>query len=131
MSGLIKIDLPKPLSTNRLFKNKAKGRACTEAYNAWKWHALAAIQAQKPIAKPTGPVRIFYEVGEVGVSAKMDGDNCFKCLTDALVDNGILPDDSREFIRSVGMEWVLGKEGVTAHISPADLVEIPIRGIIT
>ncbi len=125
------IQLPKPISTNRLFRNKAKGRVCTQEYNTWKWHALAAIQEQKPISIPNGPVRILFAVGEVGLGANMDGDNCIKCLLDALVDNKILPDDSRKYVRGVGMEWVEGKEGVTAHIMPAEpLAPIEHRGTI-
>lgn len=129
------IDLPKPISTNRLFKNKARGRACTEAYQTWKWHAKAAIQDQKPIAKPNGPVRILFAVGEVGLRKEMDGDNCLKCLLDALVDNGIIPDDNRQHVRGVGMEWVAGKEGATAHImaadAPQDFTAIPLVGAVS
>lgn len=117
---MIKINLPKPISTNRLYKNKRAGRACTEEYNTWKWHAKAMIQDQKPIQKPNGPVRVLYAVGEVGLRKDMDWDNCVKCLQDALVDNGILADDNRNIIRSGGVEWVEGKEGATAYIMPAD-----------
>ena len=120
MNAMIKIDLPKPISTNRLFKNKRSGRACTEAYNTWRWHASAMLQDQKPLPKPNGPVRIMFAVGEVGLRADMDGDNCLKCLLDALVDGGVLSDDNRKIVRGVGMEWVEGKEGATAHITMAD-----------
>jgi len=132
---ILTIDLPKPISTNRLFKNKARGRARTEAYNTWRWHAKAAIQKQKPFAKPNGPVRILFTVGEIGLRADMDGDNCLKCLIDALVDNGVLADDKRTIVRGVGMEWVEGKEGATAHITAADgaswLVDVPIVGSVS
>lgn len=115
----IKIDLPKPISTNRLFKNKRQGRSCTEEYNAWKWHAKAMLMEQRP-PKAQGPVRILYAVGENGLRFDMDGDNCLKCLTDALVDHGVIPDDKREHVRGVGMEWVKGKEGVTAYLVGAE-----------
>ncbi len=133
---LISIDLPKPISTNRLFKNKAKGRACTEAYNTWKLHAKAAIQSQKPFTKPSGPVRLLFAVGEVGLRKDMDGDNCLKCLIDALVDAQIIPDDKREHVRGVGMEWVPGKAGATAYIAPAEalppfVADVPIVGSIS
>lgn len=120
---MISIELPRPISTNSLFKNKASGRSCTERYMTWKWHAKAAIQRQKPIPKPNGPVRILFAVGEVGIRKNMDGDNTLKCLLDALVDNGILEDDKRTIVRGVGMEWVEGKEGVTAHIMGAQEAE--------
>lgn len=129
---MIKIDLPKPISTNRLFRNKRRGRACTEEYNTWKWHAKALIQRQKPLPKLNGPVRILFAVGEVGLRKDMDWDNCVKCLQDALVDNGVIPDDKRSVVRSGGVEWVPGKEGATAYISAADspLAEIELRGTI-
>lgn len=129
------IDLPKPLSTNRLFRNKGRGRVCTQEYNTWKWHAMERISKQKPIPKPNGPVRILFAVGETGLRSNIDGDNCLKCLLDALVDNGILTDDSRKYVRGVGMEWVEGKEGATAHIMPAgapfDFGALPVRGVIS
>lgn len=115
----ITVNLPKPISTNRLFKNKRSGRVCTEEYNTWKWHAKAMLQKQKPFPKIEGPVRILFAVGEVGLRSTMDWDNCIKCLQDALVDAGIIPDDNRSVVRSGGVEWVEGKEGVTAYISPA------------
>lgn len=117
------IDLPKPISTNRLFKNKRRGRVCTEAYNTWKWQARALIQDQKPIGKPNGPVRLMFAVGETGMRKDMDGDNCLKCLIDALVEAQIIPDDNRQHVRGVGMEWVKGKEGVTAYITAAEVSE--------
>jgi hypothetical protein len=62
----------------------------------------------------------------------MDGDNTMKCLLDALVDNKVLPDDSRQYVRSVGMEWIEGKEGATAYISPAGLpTHLEVSGAIS
>lgn len=118
---MLLLHLPKPISTNRLFINKRAGRACTNEYNTWKWHARALLQQQKPFAKPNGPVRILFAVGEIGLRKDMDGDNCLKCLLDALVENDVLTDDKRTHVRGVGMEWVEGKEGATAHINSADL----------
>ena len=129
---MLALELPKPISTNSLFKNKARGRARTERYNTWLWHAKAALQKQKPIAKPNGPVRILFAVGEKGLRKDMDGDNCLKCLLDALVENGVLTDDNRQIVRGVGMEWIEGKEGVTAYISAADAAtEVELRGAIS
>jgi Holliday junction resolvase RusA-like endonuclease len=115
----LSLNLPKPISANRLFANKARGRRCTEAYSAWKWQAKAMLQSQKPFDNIDGPVRILFAVGEVGLRKDMDGDNTLKCMLDALVDCGVLLDDKRGIVRSVGMVWVIGKEGATAHISPA------------
>ena len=128
---MIRINLPKPISTNQLFKNKRRGRACTERYNTWKWHAMAMIREQKP-PKPNGKVRLRFLVGEKGIRADADGDNMIKCLQDALVDNGILADDKRTIVRAVGMEWVEGMEGAQAVIEPvlSDNM-VPIEGQIS
>lgn len=134
---MISIDLPKPLSTNNLYANvRGKGRVKSKAYCTWQWHAKAAIQSQKPFARPNGPVRLLFAVGELGLRKDMDGDNCLKCLIDALVDAQIIPDDKREHVRSVGMEWVPGKEGATAYIAPAEalspfVADVPIVGSIS
>lgn len=132
---MINIDLPRPISTNSLFANvRGKGRIKSQRYNTWLWHAKAQIQKQKPIAKPNGPVRVLITVGTKGVRKDMDGDNCLKAYLDALVSNGILADDNREIIRGVGMEWVEGKEGATAHITAADgldTVSLPVAAVIS
>lgn len=117
---MIVLDLPRPISTNRLFRNKAKGRVRTEEYNTWMWQAAATLAKQKPLPKIGGPVCIIYQVGEIGLRASMDGDNCLKCLTDALVSNGVIPDDNRTHVRAIGMEWVPGVEGARAFIRPAN-----------
>jgi Holliday junction resolvase RusA-like endonuclease len=124
----LSLNLPKPISTNRLFYNKKNGgRGCTSSYNSWKWSAKEMLQKQKPFDKIDGPVRILFAVGEVGLRDSMDGDNTLKCMLDALVDCGVLLDDKRGIVRSVGMVWVVGKEGATAHISPAkpdEMIEV-------
>ena len=128
---MIQINLPPPISTNNLYANvRGKGRVKSQRYNTWEWHATAALQPQKPLPKPNGPVRILYLVGEVGVSPIIDGDNCLKCLTDTLVKHGVIPDDNRATVRAIGMEWIKGKEGVTACISEVP-VSIPFEGVIS
>lgn len=130
--AMIKIDLPRPISQNRLFKNKRSGRVCTEEYCTWKWQAMAMIRDQKPLLAITGRVRILFCVGEDGIRADADGDNMIKCLMDALVDNDILCDDNRSIVRGVGMEWVEGKSGATAHIMNVENVSyIELVGVIS
>ncbi|MGB1216151.1 MAG: hypothetical protein ACPG4X_22515 [Pikeienuella sp.] len=116
---MLQIDLPKPISVNGLFSNGASGRVKTKRYRTWCDEAWVLIQSQKPFAPISGPVRLLFAIGEVGVSPKADGDNMLKAYIDALVTNGILPEDNRTVIRGVGMEWVAGKEGATAYIMPA------------
>ena len=75
------------------------------------------LLSQRPLPQMDGPVRLHFAVGEVGVSAAMDGDNTFKALTDALVGAGVIKDDTRKHVRGTAMEWVPGKRGVTVHIA--------------
>lgn len=115
------LELPRPISLNNMFANvKGRGRVKTKRYNTWTHHAAAMLNDQKPLPRANGPVRIVFAVGEVGVSAAMDGDNTLKGCIDALVEAGVLPDDNRKTVRGVGMEWVPGKDGVTAHITSAE-----------
>jgi len=123
-------DSPKPLSTNRLFKNKRAGRVCTQEYNTWKWQAKAKISDQG-WPKSIGPVRIRFIVGEMGLRADMDGDNCLKCLLDALVDNKVIEDDKRSIVRAVGMEWHPDTEGAVAILEPANFSPVvEYRGVV-
>lgn len=131
-----RIDLPRPISTNNLFANvPGKGRVKTQDYQTWLWHVAAALTKQRPLPKFTEPVRIVYAVGEVGVSSRFDLGNAEKALTDVLVSEGVIPDDSRKWVRGIGSEWVAGKEGVTAYIGPAGgkgvAIEIPVVGVVS
>lgn len=115
------LELPRPISLNNMFANvKGRGRVKTKRYNTWTHHAAAMLGDQKPLPRANGPVRILLAVGEVGVSPLLDGDNCLKPILDALVNAGVIPDDNRKVVRGVGMEWVPGKDGVTAHITSAE-----------
>jgi Holliday junction resolvase RusA-like endonuclease len=114
---MIKLNLPKPISTNALFANvRGRGRVKSARYNTWTHHAAAMLADQRPLPRIDYPCRILFAVGEIGMRANSDGDNTLKCLLDALISNGVLSDDNRKIVRGVGMEWVAGKEGVTAHI---------------
>ena len=123
--------LPEPISTNSLFANvRGRGRVKTAQYNTWGCHAAALLLDQRPLPRFDCPVHITICVGEDGVNARMDGDNTLKAYLDALVNAGVLADDNRKTVRSVGMEWVEGVKGATAHITPT-VALIPIIGTIS
>ena len=128
------IHLPRPISTNTLFRNvKGKGRVKTKKYEAWLKEAWAMIAPQKNFKVIHQPTRLLFAVGEVGVSPRMDGDNCLKGYVDALVENSVILDDRREILKAIGMEWVPGKEGATVYITPfsaTTAVEVPLIGSI-
>ena len=114
----VSLDLPPPISTNNLFANSGRRRVKTPEYAAWRRDAVVLLLLQRPLPQMDGPVRLHFAVGEVGVSAAMDGDNTFKALTDALVGAGVIKDDTRKHVRATAMEWVPGKRGVTVYITP-------------
>lgn len=115
------IRMPRPISTNNLFANvKGRGRVTSSTYNAWRWQAKAMMQDQKPLPKFAGPVAIRLYVGEKGVSANFDADNCAKAYLDALVHEGVIQDDSRRHVRSILVRWVPDQEGCIAAITDSE-----------
>jgi len=50
-----------------------------------------------------------------------DIDNLIKCMADALVDNGVIPDDSMRYVSGFEAYWVDGKVGATVKIREAKI----------
>lgn len=98
----MRLTVPRPISVNNMFMNAGKRRVITRKYQEWRQQCEAAILAQSP--KPiSGPVRIRIQLADTGRS--IDTDNCAKGYLDVLVRLGLIPDDSRKFIRSLLIEW--------------------------
>lgn len=114
---MIRINLPRPISTNNLFGNSNGGRKKTVKYNIWRSEAEEMILKQRPIQPIVGPVSVVIEVGETGVSSEMDIDNTSKAYLDALVWHGIIEDDNRKIIRQLLLKWVQNKQGATITIN--------------
>lgn len=91
----VTVTLPRPPSVNHAFYNaKGGGRRKTEAYREWRKEAGWEIKIQRP-GKVLGAVAIDYRVSPVfEVLRKRDLDNFLKPLSDALVDLGLIKDDS-------------------------------------
>lgn len=118
--GAAYIKLPRPISTNNLFANvNGRGRIRSAAYNTWRWQVLAARQPQKPLPKFTAPVSVTFFVGEKGVG-NMDADNCAKAYLDALKTHGVIPDDSRKWVRAVTVKWMPDGDGCVARVAPEE-----------
>lgn len=95
--------LPVAPSTNMLYRNlRGKGRVPTERYETWKRAAEWELKAQRP--KPVdGPVSITIAINEKKTRADLG--NCEKAVTDLLVAQGVLKDDSRKIVRSIYIYW--------------------------
>jgi Holliday junction resolvase RusA-like endonuclease len=106
-------DLPLPISTNALFLNKkGKGRTKTPQYRAWIEEAGWEIKRQH-VPSFNGPVSLAYELSE---NARIDLDN-LKCVADLLVNMGIIPNDSKAYVREYHMKWSSEVEGVRVTVS--------------
>lgn len=73
------------------------GRAKTKAYSAWLKASLLEMMAQR--ARPVEwPVNVLVEIPE---TSRLDADNPIKAALDLLVKAGVIPDDSKRFVRYV------------------------------
>ncbi|MDB6151498.1 MAG: endodeoxyribonuclease RusA [Chthoniobacter sp.] len=98
--------LPEPISTNGLFNNlPGRGRVMTKDYKAWKVTAAKILMLQRPLPRFALPVEVTFYVGQQGTGIR-DADNVVKPYLDALVENGVLHDDSRKFVRRISAVWV-------------------------
>ncbi len=97
--------LPLPLSANNAYFNLPRGgRAPTSACKAWKEQAAWELKAQK--AKPfDGRAIVHIDVSEKECSPASDAANREKLVTDALVDAGVLKNDSMKYVKGVCTFW--------------------------
>jgi len=95
-------DLDLGPSVNAMYANApGRGRIKSKAYKSWVRGQLKALLAQR--ARPVqAPVSI-----ELFLPDTMRGDasNRIKAVEDLLVKAGIIPNDSKKFVRSVGISF--------------------------
>lgn len=92
MRGGIKLQLRRPPATNNLFRNVAKGRARTAAYDAWIAESLWSVAQQKP-GRIEGNFTVDMTVQRPD-RRRRDLDGTIKATLDLLVKAGVTPDDS-------------------------------------
>ncbi len=92
--------LPFPPSVNCLYAGK-KRRYKSDRYKAWIKEASLYINAAQPIE---GRVDILYEF-DIPNKVPRDADNYAKAVTDLLVSQGVIKDDSYKFVRQVTCRW--------------------------
>lgn len=95
------IDLPWPISANALTKNVGKRRADSERYTAWKAEAGAELLKQRPKAVE-GHYAAYMRMSRKD-NRRRDLSNHYKCVSDLLVEHGVIEDDSLE--AKVTLEW--------------------------
>jgi Holliday junction resolvase RusA-like endonuclease len=113
------IVLPKPVSTNNLFRNVEKvGRVATSEYRKWQRLADEYLSAQRPLPGFIVPVEITVYSGEKSVG-NMDASNTLKAIEDCLVKARVIRDDNRKHLRSTRALWVPNLANVVVEIIPA------------
>lgn len=95
-------DLDPPPSVNNAFVNvKGVGRVKSGKYKSWIANGLKELLAQR--ARPVQtPVAISMLIPE---TARADISNYAKGTEDLLVRAGVIPDDSKKFVRSISLTF--------------------------
>lgn len=107
----MRLELAVPPSTNKLYANAGRSRKKTAAYSAWIRGELKALVAQR--AKPVPiPVTISILLPD---TMRGDASNRIKATEDLLVRAGIIPNDSKKFVRSISISF---------HSGPMMFVEV-------
>lgn len=88
---MIILELPFPISVNRMYKNKGRSRAKSERYRTWAKAAGWDVEQQKqePIKGPYSLTLTLFEKDK----RRRDPDNFVKCVSDLLVTHGLIEDD--------------------------------------
>lgn len=89
---MIVLRLPFPVSVNHLYRNKLKGRAKSQRYRTWANAAGWDIKDQKP-----KPLKGWYNLSIILTekdNRRKDPGNFEKCVSDLLVEHGLVEDDS-------------------------------------
>ena len=97
------LQLPFPPTTNNLYANAARGRGRfpTKSYKVWRERAGVAIRRQAPVPIK-GAVMLNIELGRPD-RRRRDLSNYIKALEDALVQHGLIEDDS--MVQCLSLAW--------------------------
>lgn len=101
--------IPTPPSTNHLFRNvKGVGRVKTRHYEDFVRRAVTAVRQQRvePLAG-----RVIAIVGVERMSSRADIDNRLKAMLDAIVEAGVIEDDS--LVTAIAISWLPSANGLS------------------
>jgi len=119
------LTLPFPLSVNQLYFNlpNHRGRARTKEYIRWSFLAGTEIMRQR-VGRVPGQVWVdFYVEDKPGLR---DGDNCCKCMFDALVAQGVIERDDKSIVRGFSFRWSKEIAGARVDIRKATPAASPL-----
>ncbi len=114
MNSVLSINLPFPISTNRLWTRAKKGLRSSDKYKAWKREASDMYLMQKRTVKPISG----HFCGVVTVNQNKrkthDIDNLGKCLFDFLQRMELIENDSLQ--DKVTIQWGHAPEGCLVEL---------------
>ena len=87
--GYVALDLPRPISTNALWRPRPGGMCKTQAYKNWLTEAGLVLNTQR-VGKVEGPYAITISVSR---QWKGDLDNAVKATSDLLQAHGVIDND--------------------------------------
>lgn len=109
-ANVVALYLPYPTSTNRLYRRTSTGVYRAPAYATWFRAASNELNAQHP-GKVSGPYELRIVLGRPD-RRRRDLDNIVKSISDVLVLNRVVDDDSQAI--KITLEW---SDAVTgAHV---------------
>lgn len=116
---MIAVTLPFPPSVNNLYATSKTRRYVSRRYRRWRHDAGWAIELAK-LTPTTGPVHLAILL-TVPDQVRRDADNYAKAVIDLAVTHRLIPDDSREVVRSIAISWAehLGPPSARLTIRPA------------
>jgi Holliday junction resolvase RusA-like endonuclease len=121
--------LPFPPSTNNLFAHAQVGgrirRFPTKTYKNWRREAVIRIRSQR-LPQCTAPVVVKLELTPRDGRAR-DADNYAKPVLDALVEAGLLIDDSNRYVRAVIPYWLSPHRNSGVNVTIRLAGEEPLR----
>ncbi len=111
----IVLDLPFPISTNRIWRNATRTLK-SERYRIWEKAAQAQIQFQRP-GGILGKVCVDMWFAEKDKLTR-DIDNLPKCVLDTLATCKVIEGDSNRYVRELNLKWAPDITGCRVCITP-------------
>lgn len=110
---VVTIELPMPVSTNRLWRSVGRKVIKSEAYRQWIIDAGWRLKQQRPPSFKC-PVELSLTVGKT----RSDLSNCLKSVEDLLVTHGVIAGDGPEIVRRINLALDESIQGCVVTIKP-------------
>lgn len=112
---MIVINLPFPISVNRMFADGRTRRIKSSVYQDWIQEAGLMLNRQHP-GKINSRVRLIYQFQDEIDGRRRDVGNLEKGVTDLLVKHGVIDGDDNRFVREIYLLWDKDVVGVRVRI---------------